>query len=205
MLRRLRHVLPLLVLLATACRSTPDHLRVKDDLADASWDLLDQDSTVVTFPDDFRGATTLVGYVYTHCPDVCPLTTANMQKVRAALGPEDNLRLVSISFDPARDTPSTLKSYANAWGVDGPDWRFLTGDSTTIADLMERMAVRYEIAPPPVSRQDLASPAGTPATVYFINHSDQVTLLDRQGRVVGVYGGSSTPPDILVEDVQALP
>ncbi|MEM9663564.1 MAG: SCO family protein [Bacteroidota bacterium] len=215
-MRVLRFVPVLLLLGSLGCQRVPSHLQPKDDLADVSWTLVDQDSQAVTFPDDFRGTPALVGYVYTFCPDVCPATTANMKRVRdaveAAAGAGTTpLQLVSISFDPTRDTPAVLKRYAEAWQVDGTDWRFLTGDSTTVADLMNRMGVRVAIEPPeppPVSRSDLAASdttaPGPAADFYFINHTDQVSLLDEQGRVVGVYGGSVTPTEILVEDVRAL-
>ena len=198
-------LLAVFLLLAAGCRSTPEHLAVEDDLADVAFTLVDQDSQAVTFPDDFEGAPTLVGYIYTHCPDVCPMTTANMKRVRDSLGTGSDVRFVSITFDPARDTPAVLRGYAEAWGLDATDWRFLTGDSATVAALMGRMGIRYQTDPPPTSREAMSRPdtASAPAA-YLISHTDEVALLDAEGRLVETYGGSVTPPEILVEDVQAL-
>ena len=198
-------IMALLLMAAAGCQSTPEHLEVEDPLADASFTLVDQDSQAVTFPDDFEGAPTLVGYIYTHCPDVCPMTTANMKRVRDSLGTGSDVRFVSITFDPARDTPAMLRGYADVWGLDSTDWRFLTGDSTTIAALMGRMGIRYQVDPPPTSRAALTQPDTTAAPAsYLVSHTDEISLLDARGRLVETYGGSRTPPEILIEDLQAL-
>jgi len=61
---------------------------------------------------------------------------------------------------------------------------------------MERFGIRSQVS--------YSSTTENGEEVYFIDHSDQVTLLDAKGRIVRHYGGSMTPPDILVEDINAL-
>ena len=158
--------------------------------------LLDQDSARVAFPGDLRGDVVVLGFIYTHCPDVCAMTTANMREVRRRLGAPTDVRFVSVTFDPARDTPGVLKRYGQLYDLDDTDWLFLTGDSTTVDRLMEAMGVRH--------RRGYATTTEAGEAVYFIDHSDQITLLDRRGRVHRHYGGSMTPPEILVEDIEAL-
>ncbi len=193
----LRAACLLAVLLTTAaCQSRPDHLAVEDDLTDASWSLVDQDSTAVTFPDAFLGTPALVGPIYTHCPDVCLMTMANMKNVRQALGADTAaVRFVTLSFDPARDTPAVLRRYAETWGT-GDGWTLLTGDTAEVARLMARLGIRYEIA----GHDTLAS--GTPT--YTMLHTDRMLLLDAEGRIVETYGGSMAIPDMVADDIRAL-
>jgi len=179
------------VLLA-GCQDHP----VLDDLDDASFQLVDQDSTAVTIPDDLAGRPTLMGFVYTHCPDICPMTTANMKQVREQLGTPEDVQFVTVTFDPVRDTPSVLRQYRDAYGLENASWLFLTGDTTAVNQMMERFGIRSQVS--------YSSTTENGEEVYFIDHSDQVTLLDAKGRIVRHYGGSMTPPDILVEDINAL-
>lgn len=183
-------------LVLAACGGRPDHLAPEDDLAGLDARLLDRDSAAVAFPDDLAGQPVVLTAVYTNCPDVCIMTMANMKRVRQALGADTaRVRFATLTFDPARDTPSTLRRYAGSWGV-GDDWRLLTGDSTEVARVMDRIGVRVE-----VSRRDTLA-SGEPN--YLVDHSDKVLLLDAEGRVVETYGGSAAPPAMIAEDARAL-
>lgn len=182
-----------LTLLVAGCEPSS---RVMDPLDDVAVSLVDADSNLVVFPRDFEGAPTLVGFVYTHCPDICPMTTSNMRQVWRALGEPDDVQFVTLTFDPVRDTPATLRAYRDAYGLQDANWHFLTGEPDTVAALMDRLGIRTAIA------DTTTTPEGE--TIYFIDHTDQISLLDAQGRLVFEYGGSMTPPEILVEDVNAL-
>ena len=191
-----RLALCLLAAALAACESRPDHLAPEDDLADTEWSLVDQDSSAVAFPSDFAGRPTVVSAIYTQCPDVCLMTMATLRRVRAALGPDTSrVRFVTLSFDPARDTPSVLRRYAASWNT-GPGWHLLTGDSTEVASLMDRIGVRTRV----LRRDTLAS--GTVG--YAIDHSDVALLLDADGAVVETYGGSAAIPEMVAEDARAL-
>lgn len=185
-----------LLVLTAGCDSRPDHLQPEDDLTDASWALLDQDSTALAFPGALEGEPTVVTAVYTHCPDVCLMTMANVRRVREALGADTaRVHFLTVSFDPARDTPAVLRDYAATWGAGG-DWRLATGDSATVAALMDRLGVRTEVS----ARDTFAD--GRP--YYAIAHTDTMLLLDPEGRVVETYGGSAAPPQMVADDARAL-
>jgi protein SCO1/2 len=171
---------------------------VQDELEDASFDLVTSDSASVQFPDAYEGDVLVVGYIYTHCPDVCSMITANMKSVRSKLDSTDGVRFVSITFDPQRDTPSKLAGYRTAFGIDTPAWDFLTGPQPTIDRLMKRMDIRVKR-----TSADPKAPSDTTDT-YLINHTDQITLIDPQGRVRGEYMGSRTPAKYIVEDIQKI-
>lgn len=178
------------------CSSRPNHLAPEDDLSAETWTLVDRDSAAVAFPGDLAGQPALVSAIYTHCPDVCLMTMANTKNIRRALGADTAaVHFATVSFDPTRDTPAVLRRYAETWGT-GPDWRLLTGDSTEVARLMNRLGIRYE-----VSRRDTLASG---EAVYSISHTDKLLLLDAEGRVVETYGGSAASPEMVVEDVRAL-
>lgn len=182
--------------LLVACEQRPDYLAVEDDLTDASWTLLDQDSTAVTFPDAFEGKPVLLSAVYTHCPDVCIMTMRNMRAVHDALGADTAaVTFATVSFDPARDTPARLSAYADTWRL-GTSWRLLTGDSTTVASLMDRIEVRYEI-----SRRDTLDSG---QVIYSMSHTDKALLIDADGRILETYGGSASPADQIAGDIREI-
>lgn len=183
------------VLLA-GCASRPEHLAPEDDLNDATWALVDQDGARLAFPRAFAGRPALVTAVYTHCPDVCLMTMANVHRVRAALGADSaRVRFLTVTFDPARDTPAVLRAYARTWRL-GEGWRLATGDTTQVFGLMRRLGVRAV----PSAPDTLAD--GT--VTYAIAHTDKMLLVDDRGRVVETYGGSAAIPEMVAADARAL-
>ncbi len=187
----------LLALLLIGCQEP----QVIDDLSDTSFHLVNHDSTAVTFPDDFAGDVLVVGYIYTHCPDICPVITANMKQIRQALDAPDDVQFVTVTFDPRRDTPARLKSYRTSYNLDGTSWQFLTGDSTAINRFMDRMNIYHAPAPP---APDVDSLTAIRNNSYLVTHTDQITLIDQQGRVRDLFNGSRTPSDVVVESINTL-
>lgn len=186
------YLLSLLVLfLITGCG--PDRL---DDYSDDSFSLINQDRESVTFPDDFEGSPLVVGFIYTNCPDICSFITANIRKIYDADTHPEGTQFALITFDPERDRPDVLKSYAGAFDMDRDPFHFLTGSPEEIERLMERVNIRKEIS----SEQVTASGE----SIYFLSHSDKILLIDSQSRLVFDYGGSMTPVDIVAEDLGKL-
>lgn len=175
--------------------------QVLDDLSDASFRLISHDSTAVDMPDDFAGDVMVVGYIYTHCPDVCPQITSNMKQVREQLGAPDDVQFVTVTFDPRRDTPSRLREYRAAYNLDGTSWQFLTGDSTAVSSFLDRMNI-YHVPVPPSPEVD--SLAAIRNNTYLVTHSNQITLIDQQGRVRDLFNGSRTPPEEVVDAINAI-
>lgn len=92
--------------------------------------LKDQDGNTVRFySDELKNRLVLLNVVFTHCQDACPLITRKLKDVRAALGDEvaRQVYFITLTSDPKNDTPDVLKAFAAKHGVDGPNWRFLTG------------------------------------------------------------------------------
>jgi protein SCO1/2 len=165
-----------------------------DSFDDVQVELTSHRGEVLQFPDAFAGKPVVMGFVYTHCPDICSLVAANVKGVADQVG--DEAVYVLVSFDPERDTPEVLANYAAAFNMQDEPFYFLTGDPETVAGFMERMRVRTEIS------YESTTESGT--SVYFMNHSDKIMLLDAKGRLMVEYGGSMTPPAMIVEDFQKL-
>lgn len=177
-----------------------DPLPVLDVLDDASFQLVNQDSAAVQFPEDYSGQVTVIGYVYTQCPDVCPRITANMKQVRSRLSAASDVQFITVTFDPRRDTPTKLAGYRDAYNLGGTDWAFLTGDSTQINAFMDRMGIYHEMTPPP----EMDSLEALRQNTYFVTHSNRITLVDQEGRVRQHYHGSRTEPDVIAQDIHAI-
>jgi len=108
----------------------------------------------------------------------------------------DGTQFVLITFDPERDTQEVLKKYAQAFEMDRPPFRFLTGEPEQIRALMERVSVRTSVT----DERELEGGE----TIYFLSHSDKILLIDQESRLVFDYGGSMTPVRIMAEDLKKL-
>jgi protein SCO1 len=100
-----------------------------------------QDGTRVRFYDDLiKGKVVLVNFMFTSCTSQCPLTTANLVKVEEALGARlgRDIVMISVTVDPATDTPDVLKKYSRAYGTK-PGWYFVTGSRKDIDQIRRRL------------------------------------------------------------------
>ena len=162
---------------------------------------------------DWQGSVVVVNFIYSRCAEACPLSTAHMLKLQSVYADETRVQLVSISVDPAYDTPEILSRYAAKLGVRSPRWSFLTGEKEAIYRLA-RNGFRLGVLDPNDAAQTSALPmlrSGlthvierlTPAAAWAhsgeahrpIQHSARLVVVDRQGRIRQYY--DSTTADIL--------
>lgn len=137
----------------------------------------------------FRGKTVLVFFGYTHCPDVCPTTLANLTQVLTGLGPAaDSVRVLFVSVDPQRDTPKLLKAYAAAFA---PQIVGLTGTDAELTDVVKRYRVAY--------RRDKPDANGE----YAVYHSSAIFIFDAEGRARLLATVAESVSD-LTEDLRTL-
>ncbi len=115
---------------------------------------------------DFRGDPLLVYFGYTHCPDVCPTTLARLSQAAKVAAPK-GLRIVFVTVDPQRDTPSLLAEYAHAFG---PRVAGLRPSEEELEDLARRYRVSYSRGKPDAHGE------------YEVMHSSGVFAFDAQGR-----------------------
>jgi protein SCO1/2 len=146
--------------------------------------LTDQDGRELRFVSDVIGDRVVVmDFVYTTCTTVCPVLSALFGQVQERLGDRlgDKVSLVSLSVDPARDTPQRLKAYAASQKA-RPGWVWLTGPKSTVDKVLDGLD------------------AYTP---NFEDHAAMVLVGDgRTGEWVRFFGFPS--PDRIMEKVDAL-
>ncbi|MFL5303090.1 MAG: SCO family protein [Anaeromyxobacteraceae bacterium] len=94
------------------------------------------------FSDLLAGKIVVVSFVFTHCPDVCPLETAKLRQVQELLGDRvgRDIFMYSISIDPERDTVPVLAAYAERYRV-GPGWTFLRGSKADVTLLRKKLGM----------------------------------------------------------------
>ena len=102
--------------------------------------LVTQDGRSVRFfADVLKNRTVLINVVFTRCQDACPMITRTLVDVRRALGESSEVRFVSISVDPSRDTPAALREFARKHQAQHPEWLFLTGRREAVEHVTRRL------------------------------------------------------------------
>jgi len=122
---------------------------------------------------------TVFGFVFTRCPSSCPTLSAAMVKfqehiVRSKL--DDRVHLASVTVDPEHDTAEILAAYAEKIGADTRSWRFVTGDPDAVRAFV---VDGFQLA---VGEKRQLAPG-----VFDIAHSNRLGLVDRRGRLRGLY------------------
>jgi protein SCO1/2 len=150
--------------------------------------LTSQDNKPVSLA-DFHGKVVAVTFIYTGCPDICPLLTQKMVDVQDALGPVFGTKVafISISFDPEHDTPEMLKDYAQFWGAKPEGWSFLTGSLEAVCDVTRRYGVFF------AKKEDGS-----------VEHSQLTTLVDAEGQMRVQYLGARFDPVEFRRDLMSL-
>jgi protein SCO1/2 len=136
-----------------------------------------------------RGKVVAVTFIYASCTDTCPLLTAKMAGLQAALGADFGPKVffLSITVDPERDTPAVLQRYAQAHGANFAGWAFLTGTPAEIRQVARRYGIYYK----KTARGD-------------VDHTFLTSLVDQSGTLRVQYLGVRFDPDELLRDLQAL-
>lgn len=171
---------------------------MKENVARTRVSLVNQDSSSVSYPEVIKNEVALIGFIYTHCPDICPMTTHNMMLTEEKLSKDElkNVRFILISFDPERDTPSILTQFASVRNMDMNNWELLTGSRNSIDSLMKVYNVKA--FPDDTTYNDKGEPA------YFMIHTDRISLVDQDGNLRKNYKGSSADPAEMADDIKSL-
>jgi protein SCO1/2 len=152
------------------------------------FELIDQSAAPLSLS-SLRGKVVAVTFIYTRCPlpDYCPRMIENFRAVRQRFVTVLNrdLVLLTISFDPAYDTPERLAAYAAANRAGGPGWHFLTGDSARIDRVCAAFGIQFW------------------AEEGLITHSLQTAVIDRDGRLAATVEGKDFTPGQLGDLIAA--
>jgi len=185
----------MLMITVSSCKK---ELPLDKDLTKKSYELINQDSLKVSFPEVIKGKITVIGFIYTHCPDICPMTTHNIQLTEKKLKEEgiDNVMFAAISFDPDRDSPEVLKKFAEIRDIDFKNWILLTGELPVITDLLRRFDVKA------VRTDEYTDDEGE--QVYSMMHTDRISLIDENGFLRKNYKGSTLNIEEIINDIKSL-
>jgi len=125
-----------------APRQPPRYLRSLETYRIPPVVLVDQAGDPVALASVLDGdAPVLVNFLFATCTTTCPVATAVVASMRQTLGPEGGaLRILSISIDPAHDTPAVLQAYARRHGI-GSGWKLLTGDPGQVRSVLKVFGV----------------------------------------------------------------
>jgi protein SCO1 len=153
-----------------------------------AFSLTSQDGEPVALA-DLRGKVVALTFIYTGCPDICPLLTQKMIDVQDELGAAFGAKIafVSISLDPERDTPEVLKDYAQFWGAKPEGWSFLTGSPEAVRDVTRRYGVFF------AKKEDGS-----------VDHTQLTTLIDAEGQMRVQYLGARFDPEEFRHDLLSL-
>jgi len=135
---------------------------------------------------DYAGRVVVLYFGYTNCPDICPMTLANLAAALGKLGPRArDVRVLFVTVDPERDTLGVLKQYAAAFApqVDG-----LRGTPDRLAALARRYRIAYSVKTEPA---------------YEVMHSSAVFFFDRSGRA-RLVTTATDDTDGLADDLKRL-
>jgi protein SCO1 len=146
----------------------------------------------------FAGRPAVVTFIYTRCPlpAFCPLIDRQFAALQKQLQTDPSLsalrgrvHLISVSFDPATDTPAVLKRHAAALGADPRVWTFLTGDRDDIDRFGSRFGV--QVARAMADQRD-------------ITHNLRTAIVDAHGALVKIYTGNDWTPDQVLSDLKSI-
>jgi len=137
---------------------------------------------------DFRGKVVTVFFGFTHCPDVCPTTLAELAQVMKELGADaDQLQVLFVTVDPERDTQKLLAQYVPSFH---PGFIGLYGDRDATARAAKEFKIYYNQQP---------AKSGS----YSVDHSAGTFILDREGRL-RLYAQYGQGPATLLHDIRLL-
>ncbi len=173
----------LLALLAlTVCAladPTGSTLRIGQKVPDFS--LIDQNAKKVALS-DFKGKVVLVTFLYTQCPypEKCPMLAQKLGKTRDLLDQVESAKgqfqVVSITLDPKRDTPETLKKYAQGQDENTSNWTFMTGKASEVNKVASLFGVIYY------------------TEKGVIDHNMRTAVIDRKGKLSKLFTGNDWKP-----------
>jgi protein SCO1/2 len=137
-----------------------------------------------------RGKAVLVLFIYTHCPDICPLMVSHLHAAQDDLGPEaKKMRIIAVSVDPRGDTPKTVAAFLKAHQMTGR-MDYLIGSRPQLEGVWHNWNI--------VSRND--PKAGNPD---FVEHSAEIYGISGSGKITTLYAANFKPAQI-VHDVPLL-
>jgi protein SCO1/2 len=181
----IRGVVLALMLLLTGCGHglSPQDVSIKGLVPPLDLSMQDVNTGTPVTAADFRGKVTLLYFGYTNCPDVCPATLYNVDRILRRLGPLGaQVNFLFVTVDPNRDTPAALAQYVALFG---PNITGLRGSADQLFALARRYRVVFSVS------------KATATAPYQVTHSSAIYVFDAKGQAQFLIAGlDTTAPDL---------
>ena len=178
-----RTLLLLCLLVTVSCQpSLPKNVEPEIAYPVPDFTLVERGGKTVT-KTDLLGKVWVASFVFTRCSGPCPAVTATVARLQSELAHEPNVRFVTFTIDPDRDTPDELKKYADRFRADPERWLFLTG----------KEAIVHELATSGFKLLAMKKPGGAAGDEF--DHSSRLAIIDKSGIIRGYYDGMPTTRD----------
>lgn len=172
-----------------AIKSKASYYGSSYDMRAPDFTLTNQDGEKVTLG-EFKGKVVFMFFGYTHCPDICPVTLANLSSAVNELGNDkDKVRVIFVTVDPERDSQTELKKYVTYFNK---DFIGLTGTPDEIKNVADSYHAFY-------IKEEAGSDSG-----YLMGHTSSVYLINPEGRIVLRYPQNKMDPKEIAKDVKRI-
>lgn len=193
----------------TACGGSTGTTLIGTDLGEQvapDFTLTDQRGQRVRLS-DFQGKAVALTFIYTNCPDICPLIARNLGVVYDDLPEEtrDDVVLVAVTVDPAHDDAASLRSFSERHGLgQNPNWFALHGDQDALAQVWRDYGIDPGAMMDRSAHSSMADPdSASPGADGMLAHTDAIYLIDTDGHQ-RVLMRSSADLDALAANLEAL-
>lgn len=154
------------------------------------FSLTDQTGKVISRK-DFLNSIIIVDFFFTSCEGICPIMNSQMQRVYQKFKGNSEVKFISHTVNPEKDSSSVLAAYAKRYNADAGQWHFVTGDKPQLYNLARKSYL-------------ISDTNGNGGKEDFV-HSQNFALIDKEGHIRGVYNGTdATEVDRLMVEINVL-
>ena len=155
---------------------------------------------------DYEGQVLIVSFIYSRCPDVCPIVSSNLRWLSQELADdyETNFSIISVTVDPWWDTQNVLGEYADQRNL---SWPHLTGDLESLEPIWESFHVglqTYTNVSNETNEGDSNNTSGRHHPDYLVDHSTATIIIDKEHKQRVRWNDLDWEPTLFAEDVQQL-
>jgi protein SCO1/2 len=197
----------ILMFLGTGCAGQPEFKgsALAESQPAPNFQLTNQYGKAMTLQ-DLQDKVVVLTFLYTSCPDICPLITAKLRQVQEELGPAgSDVAVVAITVDPETDNVERVRQYSDAMGMK-EQWYFLTGSREQLVPIWEAYyvaALAEELSADLAAASDPAKLAQSDSRFAGL-HTAPVYLIDRHGRRRLHHSGGDLAVEDVLHDVRLL-
>lgn len=154
------------------------------------FSLTDQTGKIISRK-DFLNSIIIVDFFFTSCEGICPIMNSQMQRVYQKFKGNSEVKFISHTVNPEKDSSSVLAAYAKRYNADASQWHFVTGDKPQLYYLARKSYL-------------ISDTNGNGGKEDFV-HSQNFALIDKEGHIRGVYNGTdATEVDRLMVEIKVL-